>query len=444
MAIVCDDAPTAYGVLYDLAKRWAATLEADGVAPGTAVAITGRLCSSMIALLFALVERRNVIVPFLSAAGLDADEAMEIARVTSVVRFDAQGEGHIAHRSIGEDHPLLASLRGPLHSAGLVLFTSGSTGKSKASVLRMDRMIEKILSRPARPLTSLAFLMFDHIGGMNTLLHALLHGGTAVFVAERTADAVARAIARHGIQVLPTTPTFLNILLVSGAPARHDLSSLELVTYGTEPMLASTLAALNAAMPGVRCKQTYGLTEAGILPTRSEANGSLWMEVGGDGYETRVVDGILWLRTRTAMLGYLNAASPFDEDGWLDTGDRVEVRGNLLRILGRDSEVINVGGEKLYPADVENVILGLPLIEDVLVSGWPSALMGQVVVATVRTRGEYDPATIERIVREHCAASLPAYKVPAVVSVSTEALAGERFKKLRKAPSSLPAAGEVR
>src|SRR5690606_36575768 len=122
------------------------------------------------------------------------------------------------------------------------------------------------------------------------------------------------------------------------------LRPLRIVSYGTEPMPASTLAALGSALPGVRFKQTYGLSEVGILRTQSRADDSLWMRVGGPEYETRIVEGTLHVRPRYGMLGYLNAPSPFDADGWMDTGDVVVEDGDWLRILGRRRDEINVGG----------------------------------------------------------------------------------------------------
>ena len=96
------------------------------------------------------------------------------------------------------------------------------------------------------------------------------------------------------------------------------------MTYGTEPMPESTLKAMHKILPNVRLKQTYGLSELGIMPTKSEDNTSLYMKLGGDGFETKIVDDILYIRAKSAMLGYLNAPSPFDKDGWFNTKDKVE------------------------------------------------------------------------------------------------------------------------
>ena len=145
-----------------------------------------------------------------------------------------------------------------------------------------------------------------------------------ITVQDRSPDAVCEAIEKYRAQILPTSPTFINLLVLSEAHARHDLSSLELVTYGTEVMPENTLKRFHQLFPNVRLLQTYGLTEVGILRAKSRGDDSLWVKVGGEGFETRVVDGILHIRANSAMLGYLNAESPFDEDGWLNTGDAVE------------------------------------------------------------------------------------------------------------------------
>src|SRR6202011_5481922 len=102
---------------------------------------------------------------------------------------------------------------------------------------------------------------------------------------ERTPDSVCAAIETHRIELLPTTPTFLRLLLMADAVRRYDLSSLKIITYGTEPMPPSTLAAVREALPQVRFKQTYGLSELGILPTRSRDSGSVWLKLGNAGFE---------------------------------------------------------------------------------------------------------------------------------------------------------------
>ena len=94
------------------------------------------------------------------------------------------------------------------------------------------------------------------------------------------------------------------------------------------------------------------------------------------GFETRIVDSILQIKADSAMFGYLNAPSPFTDDGYFITGDAVEQDGEYLKILGRKSELINVGGEKVYPQEVENVMLRFPGVQEVLVFGEKNLILG--------------------------------------------------------------------
>jgi acyl-CoA synthetase (AMP-forming)/AMP-acid ligase II len=220
---------------------------------------------------------------------------------------------------------------------------------------------------------------------------------------------------------------------VSEAWRDHDLSSLELVTYGTEVMPESTLARVHELLPGARLLQTYGLSEVGILRSQSRASDSLWVKVGGEGFETRVVDGMLQIRAQSAMLGYLNAPSPFTEDGWLPTGDAVEVDGDYLRIRGRRSEMINVGGEKVFPAEVESVLASMDGVKDVTVLAEPHPLTGQIVLAKVRLGTGETLGEFRARMRAFCRERLAPYKIPQKVVLVDEALHGARFKKLRSA-----------
>jgi acyl-CoA synthetase (AMP-forming)/AMP-acid ligase II len=188
---------------------------------------------------------------------------------------------------------------------------------------------------------------------------------------------------------------------------------------------------LHQALPKVTLKQTYGLSELGILQTKSKDSASLLVKVGGEGYETKVVDNILWIRARSAMLGYLNAPSPFDAEGWFNTGDLVEVEGEYLRILGRKSEIINVGGEKVYPAEVESVLLEMDNVRDAVVSGKLNPVTGNVVVAKLLLDRPEDPVQLRRRVREFCKGRLAPYKIPAFVELVDDRLHNDRFKKAR-------------
>src|SRR5258708_9480558 len=102
-------------------------------------------------------------------------------------------------------------------------------------------------------------------------------------------------------------------------------------------MPEGTVKGFHELFPKIRLLQTYGLSEVGILRSSSRSSDSLWVKIGGDGFRTPGVDGMLEIKARSAMLGYLNAASPFTADGWFQTGGDVEVDGEYFRVLGGQS-----------------------------------------------------------------------------------------------------------
>jgi acyl-CoA synthetase (AMP-forming)/AMP-acid ligase II len=252
-----------------------------------------------------------------------------------------------------------------------------------------------------------------------------------VTVQDRSPDGVLKAIERHKADLLPTSPTFINLLLLSEAYKRHNLSSLKLVTYGTESMPESTLRRFNKLFPNIRLLQTYGLSEVGILRSKSKYSNTLWMKIGGEGYKTRVLDGVLQIKAQSAMLGYLNAPNPFTDDGWFDTGDCVQLNGEYLKIIGRKSDIINVGGKKVYPAEVENVIQELDGVLQVTVFGEKNALLGNIVCANVSLSAQEDGQRFKRRLKRYCKTKLDPFEIPVKINIKNEVQYTDRFKKLK-------------
>ena len=429
-ALVHQNKPLSYAELCALIDHWAIELQRSRIYSGQSLAICGDYSPQACALILAALGNRNIVVPLSSSPEAQWDEMMEIARVQHAVAVDQKGTYRKRTFERSLDHPLLCQLQ-KRETPGLVLFSSGSTGRSKASLLDFNALLEKF--RDLRPAyRTLVFLSFDHIGGVNTLFHVLCHGGTAVTADQRNPDAVCAAIQAHRIQLLPTTPTFIRMLLISDAIKCFDLSSLEIITYGTEPMPENTLAHARAALPSVRFKQTYGLSELGIMATQSRDSDSVWLKLGGRGFEHKIVNDVLWIRSSSAMLGYLNAQSPFDADGWFNTQDIVEVDGEYIRILGRKSELINVGGEKVHPAEVENVLLAFDNVHDVTVYGRPNPITGQVVAARITRIRPEDPDALRRRLRSFCQDRLERFKIPTVIEITDSAQHSMRFKKVRQ------------
>jgi acyl-CoA synthetase (AMP-forming)/AMP-acid ligase II len=428
-AIVTDNVSVSYRDMLIQVAAWRSYLTSQGIQPGSVVVLecptsTPAACAGLLA----LIDLGAIIIPLSSLPAAKRQEFIEVAQAEVIVTV-SEADRNCQRTGQRAAHALYDKLR-DAGRPGLVLFSSGTTGRSKASVLDFEKVLGRY-GQPKRPQRILSFLNLDHIGGINTLLHTLSQGGAVITIADRSPDSVFAAVADHDVEVLPTTPTFLNMVLISGVLARHRTTSLQLVTYGTEPMPLRTLQRLKTELPQVRFKQTYGLSELGILPTRSRDDNTLWVRIGGGGFDYKIVDDVLWIRSGMAMLGYLNASAPFDQEGYFNTQDVVQTDGPWIRILGRRSEIINVGGEKVYPSEVENVLLQVPNVAEVTVSGHPSPVTGMVVQAMVQVAEDEDEKAVRDRIREYCRGRLEPYKTPALVRVSTGPQHSERFKKIR-------------
>jgi acyl-coenzyme A synthetase/AMP-(fatty) acid ligase len=429
-AMVWEDREYGYDWLLDEIADATALLERERVPPGMVASIEADFSPRAVALLLALIQRNAILVPLTSSVEEKKPEFQQVAEVEQRLWIDGDDKVGIEHLPRAATHPLLLQLKAR-GRPGLILFSSGSTGKSKAALHDIVPMLEKF-KVPRHTKRTITFLLFDHIGGFNTLFYNLSNAGCVITVADRRPETVCRAIELHRVQLLPTSPTFLNLLLVSEAWKSHDLSSLETVTYGTEVMPESTLRRFTQALPHVNMLQTYGLSEVGILRSKSRSSDSLWVKVGGEGFQTRVVDGMLEIKAQSAMLGYLNAPSPFTADGWFITGDAVEVDGEWLKILGRKSELINVGGEKVYPAEVESVLQSMDGVEDVAVTGLPNPITGNIVYARVKLAQPEELAAFRTRMQAYCRGKLERFKIPQKVELVEGTLHGERFKKMRR------------
>jgi long-chain acyl-CoA synthetase len=269
---------TSYADLIPRIDAWKTVL-AD-VEPGRVVAFDGDYSPGSISLLLALALNRNVAVPLSRDVAANHESFVALAEaeywITSV-----DSEPIVKVTGNNAVHPLYAELR-ERNAPGLILFSSGSTGAHKCALHDLSTLLKKFAT-PRHSYRTLVFLQLDHIGGVNTLFYTLANGGTGIVSDGRSAEAVCRAIAEHRGELLPTSPTFLNLLLLSEEYSRHDLSSLQLITYGTEPMPETTLRRVAQAFPNVKLLQTYGLSELGILRSQSRSSDSGWYVLGWGG-----------------------------------------------------------------------------------------------------------------------------------------------------------------
>jgi long-chain acyl-CoA synthetase len=401
----------------EIAKQ--SPIDLNGVRKGDVVAIIGDFNPASILTLLRLIDIGVVVVPLTVETKHEHEYFFESALVDFVI------DGVNVKRRIHEKkHEFIEKLR-KLEHAGLVLFSTGTTGRPKA-ILHDLTLFLKRFETPRPTLRTINFLLFDHIGGINTLLHTLFNKGVVIAPESRTVDSILDTCRKYDVEVLPTTPTFLRMMLMSGAVPDKVPECLKVITYGTERMDQPTLDELCRLLPSVDFRQTFGMSELGIVRVKSKARDSLFMKVGGDGVETRVVDGVLQIRSSSRMLGYLNSPSPFDAENWYDTKDVVEVMGDYYKVTGRISDVINVGGLKFMASEVERIALTYPNVSLVKASPKQNPITGQHVELLVQpTSGKsLDGEALLSFLKT----KLQPHMVPKRIRVE-DVTVGHRFKK---------------
>lgn len=428
IAMICEKPYTYREIYTQIASTQLREIPARSV-----VALAGDYSAEYITHLFALCAKKCIIAPI-----LPKNMDFEIGKFG--IEYILQN-GQITQYK-HESHALLENLKGA-NQSGLILFSSGSTGNPKAVVHNFDTMLESYANKAQNPTTTISAFLPDHIAGIDVLLSVFGSGGTLVIPKSRNPQDILYAMQKYKVEILPSSPTLLRLLLMSEID-KFDLSNLKLVVYGSEKMPNSLLCALREKLPHTRFKQSFGTSETNAIKTKSLPNSDYFKFISVD---YKIIDNELYLKSKTQSLGYLNADnSAFDSDGYFATGDLVEsiqINGEeYLRILGRSKEVINVGGEKVLPQEVENIILQMPLIKDCLVYGESNAITGQSVSVKIVLEdsriaeffGTDSPTNIEikKELRKFCKGKLAPFKIPSKVERVESLEISERFKKIRK------------
>ncbi|MGZ3729528.1 MAG: ANL family adenylate-forming protein [Bdellovibrionota bacterium] len=390
------------------------------IPPGSVVAAEiARYDAASVALLLALGARKAVIIPVYGGA---PDEA-SVAAVGSefLVSGASAGALKVTHNGKRSIHPLLEEIRQRGH-AGLVVFTSGTTGKPKGALHDFDLLLGALMEGAKPRLKRVAaFNHVNRIAGIYMLFSSIASGSSLVNLPSRQAMTVAETIQKFRIQVLPCAPSFLSLFLLSRPAEKFDLSSLELINYGSEPMNDFVLAALREMLPAVTLRQVFGTTEIGLIKTKTISSDSPFFLSGDPSVKMRVRDGVLEIKTPRAMMGYLNESdgdlAERDNEGWLSTGDSAVESEAGIRVLGRMREAINVGGRTVSPILVEGVIQSMPNVAEVTVCAEENMLLGHIVKALVCLKSPQDLSEFRSALWAFCRGKLEKHQIPQKVEL---------------------------
>lgn len=299
--------------------------------------------------------------------------------------------------------------------SGVVLFTSGTSGKPKAALHRWETLLGRVHQSPS--LASSRWLLaypFTAFAGLQVVLTALANGATLV-LAEGDPGARLGVAGAEGATHISATPTFFRLALATASEGMAAFAPQQL-TLGGEVVDQPVLDALRARFPAARITHIYASTEMGTCFSVHDGRAGFpaaWLDSDATPVRLRVEDGELMIKSPFAMRGYVGQAA--HDGGWYRTGDHVQIEGDRVFFGGRAGERINVGGRKVAPARVEEAVLAVPGVAAVRVSGRPSSLAGQLVQAHVVLVPGVEEAPVRLAILEHTQKVLQSHEVPRTI-----------------------------
>jgi malonyl-CoA/methylmalonyl-CoA synthetase len=457
-----------FGDLLDLTGRMATLLRAAGVGPGDRVAAQVEKSPEAVCLYLACLQAGAVYVPinpgytpaelgyFLSDAEprlvvCDPEAEAGVAPLAAAARaalytLGADGGGRLAAEAAGLPSERACAVRAGGDVAA-ILYTSGTTGRSKGAMLSHDNLWSNAATlhwlwgfRPGDVL--IHALPLYHTHGLFVALNlALMNGGRAILMPKFDAEAAIGLMPRAS--VLMGVPTFYVRLLASPRLTREACAGMRLFVSGSAPLLAATHAEFEART-GHRVLERYGMTETGMNasnPLEGERRpGSVGpaipgvsLRVAGRGGAALGPDevGVLEVKGPNVFQGYWRnpekTAEAFRPDGWFVTGDLATIGADgYVTIVGRDRDLIISGGLNVYPREVEAELDALPGVVESAVIGAPHPDLGEAVVAVLTVEG--DPGDVIGALRGR----LAGFKLPRRVEV-VDALPRNAMGKVEKA-----------
>jgi acyl-CoA synthetase (AMP-forming)/AMP-acid ligase II len=464
VAVMCEGRTLTYGQLEARSDAVAGMLQGLGVKPGDRVAWLGRASEAWYEIFFGAAKARACFAPINSRLAVpeiafilgdsDADvlfvspeffttATAAAAQVDRPLKLIAVTDEDPAFQSYGElrDAAPSPELERPqMGDDVLQLYTSGTTGLPKgvrlsnanyAAFLQLRHTVDGFDYKAED--TVLILMPLFHVAGTNISFSGLAAGGRLVLHAEFNPPEVLRTIAAERVAHAFMAPVMINVLLQTPGIETTDFSSMVTVSYGASPISEAVLKAATERF-GCGFIQFYGMTEtvgAGTTLAPADHRGELMRSCGrawtgvevriarADGSDADVGEiGEIEIRGEIIMAGYWKREEATREtirpDGWLRTGDAgYRDAEGFFFVHDRVKDMIVTGGENVYPAEVENAILGCPGVADAAVIGVPDDRWGEAVKAIcVRAPGA-DPSAADIIA--HARAKIAAYKAPKTV-----------------------------
>jgi acyl-CoA synthetase (AMP-forming)/AMP-acid ligase II len=418
-------ATLSYARLLDVVRETERRLDDAGLPPGARISVRLPDPLDYATAMVAIIAAGRVAVP-LDPGAPDTD----IARVLGVARPSGTVTSATAHPfgiTALDLNPLTADTTG----GGIFLCTSGTTGTPKGILLREEQLAHVASSvvewhRLGRADRGYCSLPLFHVNAEVVGLLATLRAGAYLAVDRKfSRRGFWDLIAADQITWINAVPAIISILSMD--PPADPPAALRFVRSASAPLPLASLERFEKAL-GVPVIETYGMTEAASMITANPLDGPRKPGSAGKpaGSEVRIAVpggekagagdiGRVQIRGGGIITAYASGGRPgaIDDDGWLDTGDLgyLDADGYLF-LVGRSDDVINRGGEKIYPREIEEILLAQPGVRSAAVIGATDEVLGERPVAYVVPDGAAVADEVEALLRTVCAERLPRHKQP--------------------------------
>ncbi len=319
----------------------------------------------------------------------------------------------------------------------ILLSTSGTTGIPKFARHSLEKLCGRIRGpKPGQPLPT--WLLSYHpasFAGLQVVLSCLVGESKIVSITQGTVPQMCEAARKYSVTHLSATPTFWRAFLLAMSDSK-GLPPLQQITLGGEVADQTLLTKLRNLFPQAGITHIYASTEAGALFAVRDGKAGFpagWLDTGIDGVSLRLRKGVLEVKSPRAMSSYLHSTnnSPFSEDGWLITNDLVEVAGDRVLFRGRSDLVLNIGGAKVTPEEIEAVLLEHPDVAEAVVYGIANPITGATVAADIQCRPNLDEASLRKSLLQYAKSRLESYKIPRIIRFNHDTGTSDGGKKSR-------------
>lgn len=467
VALVLDDRAMTWGELYERSQRVASALAAAGVGPQDRIAfldkngiehfevffgaallnavcvdVNWRLAAPEVAYIVADAQAKVLVVGPDFVPILDAI-ADQLGEVNEFVVIGGHGDYRDYDSWVASGAPVDPMVASGDDDIAFQLYSSGTTGRPKGVMLANRNFfgllpLAKEIWELAPDAVNLVAMPLFHIGGGGWAIAGMYEGCTSVILRELDPARLVTLIGEHHITHAFLVPVALQFMLLVPGVDDADFSSLRVIVYGASPISEDVLAR-SVEVFGCKFWQAYGLTETtgavvNLPPEDHDLGGPNRHRlrscgVAGPGVELRIVDdhgrevavgevGEIWIRSPQVMVGYWNMADETSRaitaDGWFRSGDAGYLDADgYLYIHDRVKDMIVSGGENVYPAEIENVLMAHPGVADCAVIGVPDDKWGETPKALVVRVPDTEVTEAELI--EHCRGQLARFKCPTSV-----------------------------